>query len=76
VSKVPAKKASHDPIRMTVSVQHVIVPDTEMRLSRAIDILLANATCKQNLPASEDRKHSKEKPSAQISNRDDSGVRK
>ncbi len=59
---------------LTVTLRHISSPDADVRLSRAIDILLESATRKQNLPASEDRKHSKEKPLAQIANDGGFGV--
>ncbi len=61
---------------LKVTLRHVSSPDADVRLSQAIDILLENAARKQNPPAAKDRKHSKEKPSAQISNDDGSGVTK
>ena len=73
---MPAVHAPRNDIPMKVTVRYVVTPDADARLSRAIDILLENAARKQNPPASKDRKHSKEKPSAQISNHDGSGGRK
>ena len=73
---MPAKNARQNYIHMAVSVRYVTSPDAEMRMSRSIDILLENATRKQNPPESDSRKHPKEKTLALISNHDGSGVRK
>ena len=73
---MPAINARQNYIHMAVSVRYVTSPDAEMRLSRAIDILLESATRKQNSPATGSRKHRKEKPLAQISDHGDFGVRK
>ena len=70
-----AKNARQNYIHMAVSVRYVTSPDAEMRLSRAIDILLESAARNQNSPI-DSRKHSKEKPSAQISDQSGFGVRK
>jgi hypothetical protein len=60
--------------RLTVTLRHVSSPDADVRLSRVIDILLESATRKQNPTAAGSQKYHKEKPRAQISNRDGSGV--
>jgi len=72
---MPAKNDRQNYIRMAVTVRYVTSPDAEMRLSRAIDILLENAANNQNPPIVS-RKHIKEKLSAQISEQSDFGVRK
>ena len=70
-----ARKDKQSLKRLTVTLRYVTSPDAEMRLSRAIDILLENATRKQNPPAGS-RKHRKEKPHAPIPDHSGLGVRK
>ena len=72
---MPVKNTGQNYIHMAVSVRYVTSPDAEMQLSRAIDILLENATRKQN-PTTVSRKHRKEKSSAQISEQSGFGVQK
>jgi CBS domain-containing protein len=72
---VPPTNAPRDNIRMKVTVRYVVTPDADARLSRAIDILLENATRKQKPPAVDSREHCIEKPCAQISNDSGSGGR-
>ena len=73
---MPAMHAPRNDIPMKVTVRYVVTPDADARLSRAIDILLENAARKQNPTAADNQKDHKEKPRAQISNHDGSGVRK
>jgi hypothetical protein len=72
---MPVKNTGRNYIHMAVSVRYVTSPDTEMRLSRAIDILLESAAHNQNTPTGS-RKHRKEKSSAQISEQSGFGVQK
>lgn len=71
---MPAASVPRNNIPMKVTVRYVVTPDADGRLSRAIDVLLENATRKQNPPVADSHKQRAEKPRAPISNDGGSGV--
>ena len=73
---MPAMNAPRNAIPMKVTVRYVVAPDADARLSRAIDMMMENATRKQKPSAPDSRKQSFEKPCAPISDERGRGGKK